>query len=113
MHPIAAWSLDSQSIHSFFAVLNSVGFVITAESGLDTSSSLGFRTGMGWVGNSHTVPVPVNTVPVTGTGTSRPVISTVYDETRGYSKYRGYFYYYFYYYYLLLLLILLFINNII
>jgi hypothetical protein len=66
--------------------------------------------GMGRVGNSHTVPVPVNTVPVMGTGTSQPIISMVSDETHGYSKYRGYFYYY---YYLLLLLILLFINNII
>jgi hypothetical protein len=44
---------------------------------------LGLVTGIPRVGISHTVPVPANTVPVTGTGTYHTVICTVSDETRG------------------------------
>jgi hypothetical protein len=38
---------------------------------------LGFGTGIPRVGIFHTVPVPANTVPITGTGTYRTVICAV------------------------------------
>ena len=53
---------------------------------------LGVRTGIPWVRFSHTIPVPAETAPVAGTGTSRPVISTVCYETRGIPFTRGYLY---------------------
>jgi hypothetical protein len=55
-------------------------------------SSIGFRTGIARVRFSHTVPVPAETAPVAGTGTYRPVISTVCYETRGIPFTHGYLY---------------------
>jgi hypothetical protein len=52
---------------------------------------LGFATGIPRVRFSHTVPEPAETVPSTGTGTYRPVIFAVYQETRGILITRGYF----------------------
>ena len=46
-------------------------------------SKLGFDMGNPWVGISHTVPAPTETVPEVGTGTYRTVISAVLYETRG------------------------------
>ena len=43
-----------------------------------------FGTGIPRVGKSEPVPVPANTVPVTGTGTYRTVICAVSHETRGF-----------------------------
>jgi hypothetical protein len=44
---------------------------------------LGFVTGIPRVRISHTVPVPANTVPVTGMGTYHTIICAVSDETHG------------------------------
>jgi hypothetical protein len=44
---------------------------------------VGFGTGIPRVGNFNTVPVPVYTVPVSGTGTYRTVSAAVSYETRG------------------------------
>ena len=49
-----------------------------------------FFTGILRVQFSHTRLVPAETVPVVGTGTYRPVISTVCHETRGVPFTRGY-----------------------
>ena len=53
------------------------------------NTPLGFRTGNPRVGNWHTVPAPADTVPVTGTGTPRPVNRAVLHETRGTLGTRG------------------------
>jgi hypothetical protein len=50
---------------------------------------VGFVTGIPRVGIFHTVPVPANTVPVTGTGTYRTRICAVSHETRGITHTRG------------------------
>jgi hypothetical protein len=52
---------------------------------------VGFRTGNPWVGFSHTVPVPLYTVPVVGTTRTQPVNCAVSDETRGIHDTCGYF----------------------
>ena len=44
---------------------------------------IGFFTGILWVRISHTIPVPANTVPITGMGTYHTVIHAVSDETHG------------------------------
>ena len=58
--------------------------------GRGTRPSVGFRTGNPWVRFSHTVPVPTNTVPVTGTTRTRPVNCAVSNETRSIHDTRGY-----------------------
>jgi hypothetical protein len=42
------------------------------------------------VGFSHTVPLPLQTAPVPGTGIHRPVMTQCFYETRGVSNTRGY-----------------------
>jgi hypothetical protein len=42
-----------------------------------------FGTGIPQVSKSEPIPVPANTIPVTGTGTYRTVICAVSHETRG------------------------------
>ena len=51
--------------------------------------SVGFRTGMGRVGKSDTVPVPAHTVPVTGRVRYWRVTGAVLYETRGTCCTRG------------------------
>jgi hypothetical protein len=51
---------------------------------------VGFGTGIPRVGFSHTVPEPVNTVPVAGTGTYPTVKFTVSYGTRGTIGTRGF-----------------------
>ena len=51
--------------------------------------SLGFVTGNPRVGNFHTVPAPVYTVPISGTGTYRTRSAAVSYETRGITNTRG------------------------
>jgi hypothetical protein len=51
--------------------------------------SIGFVTGIPRVGNFNTVPAPVYTVPVSGTGTYRTRSATVSYETHGISGTRG------------------------
>src|ERR1700689_472631 len=58
--------------------------------GRGTRPSVGFRTGNPWVRFSHTVPVPANTVPVTGTTRTRPVNCAVSNKTRSIHDTRGY-----------------------
>jgi hypothetical protein len=50
---------------------------------------LGFVTGILWVRIFHTVPVPANTIPVTGTGTYHTCICTVSHETCGITHTHG------------------------
>ena len=53
-------------------------------------NDLGFRTGNTVGQNLDTVPVPADTVPATGTGTHRPVDTTVSPPTpRQLSEHRG------------------------
>ena len=56
-------------------------------------SVVGFRTGNPRVGNLTTVPVPPDTVPLPGKGTTRPVFSAVSNETRGTASTRVIVYY--------------------
>jgi hypothetical protein len=53
---------------------------------------LGLGTGIPRVGKSEPVPVPANTVPVTGTGTYRTVICAVSYETPGITSTRGFYF---------------------
>ena len=44
---------------------------------------LGFFMGIPWVGNLDTIPVPVDTIPVMGTGTYHTIYAVVLYKTHG------------------------------
>ena len=50
---------------------------------------IGLATGILQVGNLDTIPVPVDTIPVSGTGAHRTIKVTVSYETRGYFSTHG------------------------
>ena len=73
------------------AFLGLVRYVSVFLPHLADHTAIGFRTGIPRVGFSHTAPVPAKTVPMAGTGTHRPVVFTVSNETRGTFGTRGFF----------------------
>jgi hypothetical protein len=62
---------------------------LAEEASSDIDAALGFVTGIPRVGNFNTVPAPVYTVPVLGTGTYRTRSAAVSYETRGIFSTRG------------------------
>ena len=55
------------------------------------AASLGFLTGTPWVTFCHTIPIPVCTIPIMGTGTTQPIITVGSHETHSVGGTHGFF----------------------
>ena len=65
--------------------------VIVCEREKKADTVLGFLMGTLWVTFCHTIPIPMYTVPIMGTGTTQPVITVGSHETHGVGGTNGFF----------------------